>query len=174
VTAVLEGPRTAALRLADGAKDAAELRVWLEMIGLPPEPEPVTEEEPELDPATEKLCIGCDTVKPLSGFYVTRKTGNPMSYCKTCSTAKARQWRQENGAARHSQQQRDYRARLNAIGVEVPRGQYAVALAVRVGEALADALKAEAAAAGVTVTEHIRGILRDHCDSQTAAKQGAA
>lgn len=49
-------------------------------------------------PVGHKLCGGCKTIKPLSGFY-TRRDGvrpYPMTKCKDCNLTAHREWRLAN------------------------------------------------------------------------------
>lgn len=39
-----------------------------------------------------KLCKTCNTLKPLTTFYVVKKTGRPDSYCRPCRSEYSKQW----------------------------------------------------------------------------------
>lgn len=77
------GPRGAALTLAAGADDAAELRTLLDMTGLLPVPRARKRSRPVT--AISKQCSTCGQVKHADGFYRLPTSADGLAYrCKVC------------------------------------------------------------------------------------------
>lgn len=111
------------------------------------------------DTPETKHCPGCDTDKPVSDYYIVRRTGRPMTYCKACAKERADQWRRDNHA--YSQSPRARQARDAAAGKAPAPPALTASVGADVPRALADALRADADARGVSMSEIIRGLLQD-------------
>lgn len=110
-----------------------------------------------------KHCPGCGENKPLSGYYAVKRTGRHMTYCKACSKGRAGQWRKDNHA--YSQSQRYRQARAAAAGKAPAPPALTASVGADVPRALADALRADADARGVSMSEIIRGLLQDRYEA---------
>lgn len=141
----------AALALASGARDAGELRDWLRMTGLLPEPPAEAAAAPGSPVAvTEKPCTKCGVTKPASGFYRRAQARDGLdSTCKACRTGYHRGYMASHPQARQAERERSRdRARHR-------RGSQGRKAAVPPPQ-VAALLGAEADALGVPVADLLR------------------
>jgi hypothetical protein len=146
--------RRAALSLASGARDAGELRDWLHMTGLLPEPPAKAAAAPGSPVAvTEKPCTKCGATKPASEFYRRAQARDRLdSTCKTCRTGYHRDYMASHPQARQTERDRSRdRARHR-------RGKQGRKAATPPPPQVAALLGAEADALGVPVADLLRAM----------------